>query len=230
MSQTSNDVRAPSNPTSACASCHRRKLKCDRVAEGCYNCTKAQVACLYPPRERAPRRKRGPYFKDRTKREQELKHTLKTLEVKLEKLTNHLESHGMHFNDNVDDNDPKPDSNQAETFPNPEDSFERATRGSSVASIDHGERDPILSSPAIRDDRLCPRNRFWSNFTTEVSWSLVSYECPTNRTKSHRFMIWRSSSRNRKMTMNAISRRVPPVRLQCQIHTIPNSYLDSIHK
>lgn len=173
MSQTPSDVRAPSgNPTSACASCHRRKLKCDRVAEGCYNCVKAQVACLYPPRERAPRRKRGPYFKDRTKREQELKQTLKTLEVKLEKLTNHLESHGMHISENTEgDGDWKADPKQPKTLLlNPEeDSFERATRGSSVVSIDNGELDPRLSSTAIRNDqRLLPKNRFWSNFTAEV--------------------------------------------------------------
>lgn len=171
MSQPSNEVRALSvNPTSACASCHRRKLKCDRVADGCYNCTKAQVVCAYPPRERAPRRKRGPYFKDRTKREQELKQTLKTLEGKLEKLTNHLESHGMHFRDSAEeDGDCKVDPTQAGTLHVAEDnSRERVTRAGSVASIDNSELDPRLSS-VIRNEKLLPSNRFWSNFTTEVS-------------------------------------------------------------
>jgi Fungal Zn(2)-Cys(6) binuclear cluster domain len=39
----------------SCITCSRRKVKCDR-RHPCYHCTKANVACCFPPPGRAPRK------------------------------------------------------------------------------------------------------------------------------------------------------------------------------
>ena len=172
MLQVPTNARAPS---SACATCHRRKLKCDKSAQGCYNCSKARVLCEYPPRERTPRRKRGPYIKDRTKREQELKQTIKNLEAKFEKLTSHLESHGIvaGFSDpSSEEGECKSDNQQIEPM------FVDGEEFSSEKMIESIET--IASTKYDSSDRISPcrtgtkgrglvsKNGFWLNFVNEV--------------------------------------------------------------
>lgn len=75
----------------ACSSCHRRKLKCDRLTI-CSNCKKANIPCVYTSHPiksgstattRDGRKKvRGPYQKGRTVREKELEHVVELLQEK----------------------------------------------------------------------------------------------------------------------------------------------------
>lgn len=75
----------------ACASCHRRKLKCNRMPI-CSNCKKSDIPCVYtthPSKSsnasttRDGRKKvRGPYKKGRTVREKELENVVELLQEK----------------------------------------------------------------------------------------------------------------------------------------------------
>ena len=80
---------------SACTICHRRKLRCDKVLAGCKNCAKAHAECIYPPADSRSGKKRGPYCKEKAKREQELKEKITTLETKFEQLASHFEAQGI---------------------------------------------------------------------------------------------------------------------------------------
>lgn len=99
MSFAGVDERA-SLPSSApaCSLCRRRKLKCDKTAKGCKNCTKSNVTCIYPSPEPKPRGKRGPYSKNKMRQEQELKQTMKKLEDKCEWLENQIGNYGLPVN------------------------------------------------------------------------------------------------------------------------------------
>lgn len=71
---------------SACVSCYRRKVRCDRLVHGCSSCQKISIPCRYSPKTSSanlvrdgttyhnPKRKkpRGPYKKGKTVREKEL--------------------------------------------------------------------------------------------------------------------------------------------------------------
>ncbi|KAK5736328.1 hypothetical protein LTR17_007492 [Elasticomyces elasticus] len=70
----------PAKPGTACLGCRRRKLKCSREQEGCLNCTKADLPCVYSTPEVGVKRKRGPYKKDKPPRERHLEHLVKYLE------------------------------------------------------------------------------------------------------------------------------------------------------
>ena len=69
-------------PGTACLGCRRRKLKCDREQEGCSNCLKSELPCVYPAPETGVKRKRGPYRKDKPPRERHLEDLVKYLEPK----------------------------------------------------------------------------------------------------------------------------------------------------
>lgn len=69
-------------PGTACIGCRRRKLKCTREPEGCSNCMKADLPCVYPAPETGVKRKRGPYKKDKPARERHLEDLVKYLEPK----------------------------------------------------------------------------------------------------------------------------------------------------
>jgi hypothetical protein len=72
----------PAKPGTACIGCRRRKLKCSREQEGCSNCLKADLPCVYPTPETGVKRKRGPYKKDKPARERHLEDLVKYLEPK----------------------------------------------------------------------------------------------------------------------------------------------------
>jgi len=73
---------AAAKPGTACLGCRRRKLKCSREQEGCSNCVKADLPCVYPAPETGVKRKRGPYKKDKPARERHLEDLVKYLEPK----------------------------------------------------------------------------------------------------------------------------------------------------
>lgn len=75
------DLRQPANkPGTSCLCCRRRKLKCTREPEGCQNCKKSELPCVYPAPEVGVKRKRGPYKKDRPARERHMEDVVKYLE------------------------------------------------------------------------------------------------------------------------------------------------------
>ncbi len=69
-----------SKPGTACIGCRRRKLKCTREPNGCNNCLKSDLPCVYPAPETGVKRKRGPYKKDKPPRERHLEDLVKYLE------------------------------------------------------------------------------------------------------------------------------------------------------
>lgn len=79
-----DDVSQAAKPGTACLGCRRRKLKCSREEEGCSNCLKADLPCVYPTPEVGVKRKRGPYKKDKAPRERHLEDLVKYLEPQSE--------------------------------------------------------------------------------------------------------------------------------------------------
>lgn len=73
---------SPAKPGTACLGCRRRKLKCSREPEGCSNCLKTDLPCVYPAPETGGKRKRGPYKKDKGPRERHLEDLVRYLEPK----------------------------------------------------------------------------------------------------------------------------------------------------
>lgn len=69
-------------PGTSCLGCRRRKLKCSREPEGCFNCTKSDLPCVYPQPDVGVKRKRGPYKKDKPPRQRHLEDLVKYLEPK----------------------------------------------------------------------------------------------------------------------------------------------------
>lgn len=69
-------------PGTACLGCRRRKLKCSREEDGCANCARAVLPCVYPAPQTGEKRKRGPYRKDKPARERHLEDLVKYLEPK----------------------------------------------------------------------------------------------------------------------------------------------------
>lgn len=195
-SQMVDDYRPAAKPNSSCTSCRRRKLRCDREAEGCSNCAKQEVPCTCPAAstEKA-KRKRGPYQKDKTRRERELEHAVKVMESKYNVLSSRL----GHAQQGVDitqaesgeggSRDLTPLASSGGKGPWPVDthtsgncSTSSITPSNSNNSFD-GNR-PAAPLPATlaapsttpslggRDAPLS--NRFWSNFPKDVSiwWQL----------------------------------------------------------
>ncbi|KAK3073074.1 hypothetical protein LTR53_005651 [Teratosphaeriaceae sp. CCFEE 6253] len=74
------ESQQPGKPGTACLGCRRRKLKCSREPEGCVNCSKADLPCVYALPETGVKRKRGPYNKVKQPRERHLEHLVKYLE------------------------------------------------------------------------------------------------------------------------------------------------------
>lgn len=78
-------------PAGACNSCRRRKLKCDKKLDGCANCAKGQIPCIYPSASpEQVKRKRGPYQKNKTQREKQLEHTVRDMASKYAELENRI--------------------------------------------------------------------------------------------------------------------------------------------
>jgi hypothetical protein len=73
--------------TSSCSSCYRRKLKCDRMIDGCTPCMRAKLPCMYKASSVANGKgranKRGPYNKHGTMREKQLEHIVQVLSSKV---------------------------------------------------------------------------------------------------------------------------------------------------
>lgn len=69
-------------PGTSCLGCRRRKLKCSREPDGCSNCTKSDLPCVYPAPEVGVKKKRGPYKKDKPARQRHLEDLVKYLEPK----------------------------------------------------------------------------------------------------------------------------------------------------
>lgn len=74
-----NRQNSINKPGTSCLGCRRRKLKCLREPEGCHNCCKSGLQCVYPAPEVGVKRKRGPYKKDKTPRERHLEDLVKYL-------------------------------------------------------------------------------------------------------------------------------------------------------
>jgi hypothetical protein len=84
QAETSEKVQS----ASACVSCHRRKIKCDKLIDGCTRCRLSEIPCRYPSdpigdyatrneaQHRGERRARGPYKKGKSPREKELEELL----------------------------------------------------------------------------------------------------------------------------------------------------------
>ncbi|TPX16339.1 uncharacterized protein E0L32_003988 [Thyridium curvatum] len=85
------------NPRS-CVTCRRRKVRCDKTMP-CANCRRAQIPCVFPPPERAPRRPRrrdpnaaaGGSKAQSSEREVELLKRLRKLEGIVEELSGQIE-------------------------------------------------------------------------------------------------------------------------------------------
>lgn len=75
-----SEETTPAKPGTACLGCRRRKLRCSREQEGCSNCLRADLPCVYPTPEVGVKRKRGPYKKDKAPRERHLEDLVKYLE------------------------------------------------------------------------------------------------------------------------------------------------------
>ncbi|KJX95171.1 hypothetical protein TI39_contig4129g00017 [Zymoseptoria brevis] len=67
-------------PGTSCLGCRRRKLKCSRETEGCHNCVKSDLPCVYPAPELGVKRKRGPYKKDKPPRQRHLEDLVRYLQ------------------------------------------------------------------------------------------------------------------------------------------------------
>lgn len=80
-----NRQNSINKPGTACLGCRRRKLKCLREPEGCHNCSKSGLQCVYPAPEVGVKRKRGPYKKDKTPRERHLEDLVKYLKPEASK-------------------------------------------------------------------------------------------------------------------------------------------------
>ena len=70
----------PVKPRSACLGCRRRKVKCSREPEGCQDCAKFDLPCVYPTPAVGVKRKRGPYKKDKAPRERHLEDLVRYLQ------------------------------------------------------------------------------------------------------------------------------------------------------
>ena len=80
MSTSSDSPQTAAKPGTACLCCRRRKLRCSREQEGCSNCLRAELPCVYPAPDTNVKRKRGPYKKkDRPARQEHLEHVVKYL-------------------------------------------------------------------------------------------------------------------------------------------------------
>lgn len=182
-----HEYRPSQKPTASCTSCRRRKLRCDREPQGCRNCCKAELPCLYPPAEETAKRKRGPYQKYKTQRERELGHAVKAMEVKCEQLAGQVQNqsdsqanpapkYGPHEGFFMLPNGNKKASTGTNTPHRSSDQFPR----SSTSGIDAEQLQMRLSTanPPTADNRdLRLKNRFWSNFSNEVS----RYSCHVSR-------------------------------------------------
>nr|POE72869.1 bikaverin cluster transcription factor bik5 [Quercus suber] len=74
----SGTVTAAARPGTACVGCNKRKVRCSRDRNGCSNCLKADLPCVYTVAE--PSKKRGPYKRRRPARQRHLEDLLRYLE------------------------------------------------------------------------------------------------------------------------------------------------------
>lgn len=135
-------------PGTACLGCRRRKLKCDRANEGCHNCSKSSLQCVYPAPEVGAKRKRGPYKKDKTPRERHLEDLVKYLKPEASKSgqdTGSSDQSSPYDEETPGSNRPKsvPTASQADSESLVTDAL-IALSGSSVA--DHKARDDKVPS------------------------------------------------------------------------------------
>ena len=77
----------------SCLSCRHRKIKCGREPDGCSNCSRAEIPCIYQLPETGVKRKRGPYKKNGLVRERELAHMLRAVEAKKDHTANQSGDH-----------------------------------------------------------------------------------------------------------------------------------------
>ena len=114
MSESS--PQQPAKPGTACLGCRRRKLKCSREQEGCSNCSKAELPCVYPAPETGVKRKRGPYKKDKPPRERHLEDLVKYLEPKV---AQNEANEGAAGHDRTREGDHSPSTNSAASHDGP---------------------------------------------------------------------------------------------------------------
>ncbi|THW24157.1 hypothetical protein D6D23_05348 [Aureobasidium pullulans] len=162
-------------PAGACNSCRRRKLKCDKKLDGCANCAKGQIPCIYPSASpEQVRRKRGPYQKTKTQREKQLEHTVRDMASKYAELENRI----LPRRDSSVNHDFTPPSEEyssegvyASTLPTVSSSTSSRQGVSSIvsSSIDGDLALPQFLQPSLgcnpsgKDTPLS--NRFWTPFS-----------------------------------------------------------------
>jgi len=160
--------------TMSCNSCRRRKLKCDANNTGCKNCAKNQIPCIYPsPPTEQVKRKRGPYQKDKSRREKELEHVVKEMISRNEELEKQVHSYRPTVTTNFDSPSPSKQLGTEEAF------VPARTTGTAQGSdpgttrIDADLTLPCFPLPSLAvasglgDTPLS--NRFWSPFSKDVS-------------------------------------------------------------
>lgn len=166
-------------PTGACNACRRRKLKCDKKFDGCANCAKGQIPCIYPSSSpEQVKRKRGPYQKNKTQREKQLEHTVRDMASKYAELENRI----LPRRDSSVNHDFTPPSGEsssegvyASTLPAVSSSTSsRQGVSSTVSSSIDGDlalpqflQSSLGCNPSGKDTPLS--NRFWTPFSKDVS-------------------------------------------------------------
>jgi Fungal Zn(2)-Cys(6) binuclear cluster domain len=189
MPNSNSGGKSPAGKSNAsCTSCHRRKLKCDREVQGCHSCNKAELPCLYPSPSDATKRKRGPYQKDKTKRERELEHAVKVMESKCEQLADQVQNPQRVEAKFALRGWENGCGGVASMMPN---GHQKSLSGTSTpftkeegqlrqwsSSTPDDDPCPRRSSadagdePRTEDRNLRLKNRFWSNFSNDVSSSV----------------------------------------------------------
>jgi hypothetical protein len=78
-----------------CIACYHRKIKCDRRLDGCSNCTKAGITCIYTPQRNVAMQKRGPYSKSVVKKNEELEQKILALEATVQNLNKKIHNRSL---------------------------------------------------------------------------------------------------------------------------------------
>lgn len=149
----------------SCVVCHRRKVKCDRRVEGCGNCIKAGAGCIYPQSKVSLKRARtrpSLHSKESTDRERELERKLKVLEAKVHFLTNTTTRSDVSNKSSSVTVDQQPEAGTVQRHGN---FFMRPLTAGDIAT-----RNTVQSATAKQVASYRPiTDRFWANFTGEVS-------------------------------------------------------------
>ncbi|KAK6530437.1 hypothetical protein TWF694_003789 [Orbilia ellipsospora] len=149
----------------ACLSCRRRKIKCSQEPDGCANCARASLQCIYQIPDALPtgvKRKRGPYKK----------HGLKGLETEADHLASQTGS--LTF-DVVTGNDPVSTRSDLSESPtkSPWDSPTTSAETSNASTIAEGRSHPPFNQIL----------ELWHLYTINVDPVIKIVHCPSFTSK-----------------------------------------------